>query len=105
MSFVSGASLIVTQNTATVQIADVDGLSYNLCTSNWLYFTNFLSEVTIGFDKDNYIIDENRGYVTVTCTASGPVFTNVTLNIQDSPNTTQSQLSIYYSISLHHIYY
>ena len=32
MSFVSGTSLIVTQNIATVQIADIDGLSYNLCT-------------------------------------------------------------------------
>ena len=59
----------------------------------------FLSEVTIGFNTDKYIIDENRGYVTVTCTTSGPVFANVTLNIQDSPNTAQSQLSIYYDIS------
>ena len=105
ISFVSEAALLVTQNTATVQIADVNGLSYNSYTSTRSYFTNFLSEVTIGFDKDNYIIDENIGYITITCIASGPVFTNVTLNIHDSPNTAQSQLSIYYNISLHHIYY
>ena len=51
---------------------------------------NFLSEVIIGFDIDNYRIDENKGYITVTCTASGPVLTNITLNIHDSPNTAQS---------------
>ena len=54
---------------------------------------------------DNYTIDENRGYTTVICAASGPVFTNVTLHIQDIPNTAQSQLSIYYNVLLHDIYY
>ena len=105
ISFVSEAALLVTQNTATVQIADVNGLSYNSCASTWSHFNNFLSDITIGFYKVNYIIEENRGYITITCIASGPVFTNITLNIQDSPNTAQSQLSMYYNISLHDIYY
>ena len=92
MSFVSGTALLITHNIATVQIADVNGLSYNSCASTWSHFNNFLSGITIEFDKENYIIEENRGYITITCTASGPVFTNVTLNIYDSPNTAQSQL-------------
>ena len=58
----------------------------------------FLSGVTIGFTTDNYRDNENKGYITVNCTASGPVFNDVTLNIRDSPNTAQSQLSIYYLI-------
>ena len=66
----------------------------------------FLSGVTVGFTTNNYRDNENKGYITVTCTASGPVFNDVTLNIRDSPNTAQSQLSIYTMLLLlHDIYY
>ena len=42
----------------------------------------------------------------MTCTASGPVFNDVTLNIKDSPNTALSQLLIYtILLLLHDIYY
>ena len=66
----------------------------------------FLSGVTVGFSTNNYRDNENKGYIIVTCTASGPVFNDVTLNIKDSPNTALSQLLIYTILLLvHDIYY
>ena len=79
----------------TVSVSDIT--SYNLM---------ILSGVTVGFTTNNYRDNENKGYIIVTCTASGPVFNDVTLNIKDSPNTALSQLLIYtILLLLHDIYY
>ena len=79
----------------TVSISDIT--SYN---------SMILSGVTVGFTTNNYRDNENKGYIIVTCTASGPVFNDVTLNIKDSPNTALSQSLIYTILLLvHDIYY